>query len=698
MEWSEETHRFEKRPPMPPPLITVDVHLMNDVHKEFGIHCDERSGKRIDAIADTGCQTSTCGIDTLKTLKIPERYLIPTSHGIVGITDTRLQILGTLMLKITYMGKETKQMVYVSGNAVGLYLSEKALSDLGLIDRRFPNIENTTHLHAAVINATKNNDNQDDCKCIPREPAPDPPKQIPYPPTEENKKKLKEWLTTTFASSAFNTCTHQPLPEITGEPMKFHFKDTYEPHAVHTPIPIAYHIEDAVDADIDRDVRLGLLEKVPEGTPVEWCARMVVQIKKDGTPRRTIDFQELNKATKRETHFTPTPFSIVSTTPANTYKTVLDAWNGYHSLPLSEEAKAATTFITKRGRYRYLRAPQGFHASGDAYTHRFDNITKNIERVKRCVDDSLLWDVNISNSFWHTYEYLKHCSDNGIIFNLPKFQFAEPTCEFAGFEVTPTGYRPPKRILDAIRDFPTPISVTDMKSWFGLINQVSHYFAQAKAMAPFRELLSKNTKLFYWDEVLDKLFHESKSKIIEQIKDGVRTFEKNRVTCLATDWSKTGLGFTLSQKHCSCTGAVTPICGDGHWHLILAGSRFTKPPESRYAPIEGEALAVVWGLQQCKIFIIGCPKLIVAVDHKPLTKILNDRPLESIENPRLLRLKEKTLMYDYEIVHIQGKNNCGPDATSRYPTKSAAIHEDEDDICKELTRCAVAFANPSQIQ
>ena len=246
--------------------------------------------------------------------------------------------------------------------------------------------------------------------------------------------------------------------------------------------------------------------------------------------------------------------------------------------------------------------------------------------------------------------------------------------------------------MDAIRDFPTPTSITDVRSWFGLVNQVAHYFAQAETMAPFRELLSRKSKTFYWDENLNKLFNDSKTKIIDQIKDGVRTFEKKRITCLATDWSKAGLGYTLSQKHCSCS-AISPICGDGHWHLILAGSRFTKPAESRYVAIEGEALAVVYGLQQCKTFVMGCPKLILAVDHKPLTRILNDRPLETIENPRLLRLKEKTLMFDFNIMHVEGKKNCAPDAASRYPTKLAAVHDETDNTQEELTRCAVAFAN-----
>ena len=69
--------------------------------------------------------------------------------------------------------------------------------------------------------------------------------------------------------------------------------------------------------------------------------------------------------------------------------------------------------------------------------------------------------------------------------------FAEKECEFAGFELTPKGYRPPKRILDAILGFPVSKTPTDVKSWFGLVIQVAYAFAQSNTMAPFRELLSK---------------------------------------------------------------------------------------------------------------------------------------------------------------------------------------------------------------
>ena len=76
---------------------------------------------------------------------------------------------------------------------------------------------------------------------------------------------------------------------------------------------------------------------------------------------------------------------------------------------------------------------------------------------------------------------------------------------------------------------------------------------------------------------------------------------------------------------------------------MLTGRKFTTGAESRYAPVEGEALAVAWALGKSRHFTLGNDKLIVLVDHKPLLKILGDRELVDIKNPRILNLKQKKL-------------------------------------------------------
>ena len=80
------------------------------------------------------------------------------------------------------------------------------------------------------------------------------------------------------------------------------------------------------------------------------------------------------------------------------------------------------------------------------------------------------------------------------------------------------------------------------------------------------------------------------------------------------------------------------------------------------------------------MFVMGAPHLILVVDHKPLTSIFNDSELSSIDNSRVRNFKEKTLMYNYDIIYVPGKSKIMKisDITSRNPVKS----DDEDDTCE----------------
>ena len=80
---------------------------------------------------------------------------------------------------------------------------------------------------------------------------------------------------------------------------------------------------------------------------------------------------------------------------------------------------------------------------------------------------------------------------------------------------------------------------------------------------------------------------------------------------------------------------------------------------------------------------MGCNNLLVVVDHAPLVKILGNRRLDEITNPRLFRLKQRTLMWRFEIEYQPGKSNVVSDALSRYPNRyselaSLAMQSDRD--------------------
>ena len=302
----------------------------------------------------------------------------------------------------------------------------------------------------------------------------------------ENAWRNGYWTTTALARSTFANTNHFQRCLPPPPPIRLMVVPDARPVAHHTPIPVPVHWQEAVKAGLDMDVRLGVLEPVPIGTPVTWCHKMVICPKKSGKPRRTVDLQALNRHATRETHHTQSPFHQARKVPPHTRKSVFDAWNGYHSIPLDDRDKHLTTFITPWGRYRYLVAPQGYISSRDGYSRRFDEIVADFPQKTKCIDDTLMWSDDLKESFFQAVRWLDICGNNGIILNPEKFQFGKSTVEFAGFEITPTTVRPCARYLEAIQHFPTPQNITDVRIWFGLINQVSYTFASAESLQPFR--------------------------------------------------------------------------------------------------------------------------------------------------------------------------------------------------------------------
>ena len=135
-------------------------------------------------------------------------------------------------------------------------------------------------------------------------------------------------------------------------------------------------------------------------------------------------------------------------------------------------------------------------------------------------------------------------------------------------------------------------------------------------MLHFHESLKPGTP-FKWDSELNELFKESQPVIIEETEEGAHIFEKSKPTYLATDWSKTGIGFWFFQNHCHCP-STEPFCCRTVAKVTLVGNRFTHAAESRYAPLEGEALTVADALDKARFFVRSCSDLITKSAYGPM--------------------------------------------------------------------------------
>ena len=508
--------------------------------------------KQLDLFPDTGANICLMGPMQLDHLGLTKEDLTPCVKPIRVVGGTNIVTDGKLQARIQIGENVTDQTVFINFDADRFFLSRKACMALHLIPECFPfppqiPVKDRSRVGTSTVEGAMS---AESATTITRQGPHSRPARMAFDSTAANIPELKKFLLMQFAGSTFNK--NPPFPMLSTPHAKIHLKPNYIiPPPQYYPLPVADHWAPQVKASLDHDVEAGILIKVPFNEPTEWCSRMVCVKKKDGRPRRTVDFQKLNAQCVREPNTGESLFHTARRVPHHTWKSVVDAVDGYHSVAIDEESSKLTTFITPWGRYRYLRFPQGHCSAGDAFNGRIHEILKHIPRLVRIVDDVCLYDNTIEGHFWHTWDLLATCAAHGVVLNESKFQFCNQTVDFAGLSITPVGVHPSNRILTAIRDFPRPTDITKARAWFGLVNQVQWVYANGPTMDLFRDLVRPNSN-FHWDDQLERLFTEAKHRIIDQVREGVRSYDTQRRTCIQTDWSKEGLGYLLLQKYREC--------------------------------------------------------------------------------------------------------------------------------------------------
>ena len=332
--------------------------------------------------------------------------------------------------------------------------------------------------------------------------------------------------------------------------------------------------------------------------------------------RLVIDYTCLNKYVRRPIHTFPSTQEILSgIDPDSTVFAKLDATQGYHQVPLDEDSSKLTTFLFRSGRFRFLRAPMGLSCSSNEFCRRSHKIVKGLQGVRKLVDDILVQAPDLKTLQDHINKLLKRCKSNNFTLSRRKSEIGEAV-EFAGQIVSHNGVHPNTAYSQGIRDFPAPTMATELRSFLGMINQLSTYHPGiARHTGVLQALLKKNTA-FLWMDVHQAAFNKLKSDLLSAL--ALNHFNPSWRTRLITDASRLhGLGFVLMQHREDKTA------------VIQCGSRSLSPAEKNYSMLELELTAIVWVIKKCNFFLKGIEKFQVVTDHRPLIGIFA-KPMSQI--------------------------------------------------------------------
>ena len=392
----------------------------------------------------------------------------------------------------------------------------------------------------------------------------------------------------------------------------------------------------------------GVIRKITE--PTDWVSSMTISKKANGRLRICLDPKELNQAIKRCHHKSPTVEEITHQLHGAQYFSKMDAKNGYWSIRLDKESQLLTCFNSPFGRYVYERMAFGLVMSQDVFKHRMDQFLERCPGTIGIADDIIVFGKTEEEHDKNLHHLMQEAASYGLMFNSDKCAIKTDQIIFFGMVYDKHGVHPDPGKVESIKSMEPPTNKTEVQEFIGMVNYLAPFIPSlSDQTADLRNLL-KNDVPFVWNESYQKSFQNVKDQICTSAT--LQYFDTNKETVIQVDASLRGLGVVLLQEG----------------KPIAFASKALHDAETRYANIERELLAVVFGCERFHTFVYG-KQFVVESDHKPL-EMIQHKPLTAAP-PRLQRMLLRLQPYDMTIKYRPGKEITLADGLSRLPPKDA---------------------------
>jgi len=396
--------------------------------------------------------------------------------------------------------------------------------------------------------------------------------------------------------------------------------------------------------EIQRQVQ-ALLDKGYIRESLSPCSVPVLLVpKKDGSWRMCVDCRAINNITIRYRYPIPRLDDMLDELSGAIIFTKIDLRSGYHQIRMKLGDEWKTAFKTKFGLYEWLVMPFGLTNAPSTFMRLMNEVLRPFIGLFVVVyfDDILIYSKSMEEHLDHLRAVFDALRAANLFANIEKCMFCTQRVSFLGYVVTPQGIEVDSSKIDAIRAWPTPTTVTQIRSFLGLAGFYRRFVRDFSSIAaPLHELTKKDVP-FAWSDSQEVAFSTLKDKLTNspllQLPDFTKVFE------LECDASGIGLGAVLLQEG-------KPVA---YFSEKLSGASLN------YSTYDKELYALVRTLHTWQHYLWH-REFIIHSDHEALKHIRTQTNL----NRRHAKWVEFIESFPYIIKHKSGKENVIADALSR---------------------------------
>ena len=306
------------------------------------------------------------------------------------------------------------------------------------------------------------------------------------------------------------------LGKLQGFKAKIHVDPNAEPRFFR-PRSMPYAVRDKVEKELARLQEEGTIEAVEVS---DWAAPIVPVINSDkSTVRICGDFRvTVNPVSKLDSYPLPRVDDLFARLEGGQKFTKLDLSQAYQQLPLDEESKRYTVVNTHKGLFRYVRLPFGISSAPGIFQRVMDTLLQGIPGVVAYIDDILVTGPSDEEHLKALDETLSRLDKAGLRAQLKKCKFMMSSVDYLmmssvdylGYQINSQGLHPISEKIDAIKQAPSPQSVSELKSYLGLLTYYAKFMPNlSTALFPLYRLLKKDTP-WSWGHQEEQAFQHSK--------------------------------------------------------------------------------------------------------------------------------------------------------------------------------------------
>ena len=365
--------------------------------------------------------------------------------------------------------------------------------------------------------------------------------------------------------------------------------------------------------------------------------------KKDGTWRLCVDSRVINRITVRYRFPIPRIDDLLDQLSGAEIFSKLDLRNGYHQVRIRAGDEWKTAFKTGEGLYEWLVMPFGLSNAPSTFMRLMNEVMRPFASkfVVVYFDDILIYSRSLTEHQTHLRAVCAKLQAEKLFVNVGKCAFLRPSVSFLGFVLSAEGIAVDPRKTAAIRDWPTPKTPFEVRSFHGLAQFYRRFVKGFSSLAaPLTDLLKATT--FEWSAPADRAFQQIKLALTSAPVLRLPDFDK--LFDVATDASGLGIGAVLSQD----------------LHPISFFSEKLSEPKSRYSNYDRELYAVVQALKFWRHYLLH-REFTLYSDHEALRFLHSQKKLSA----RHGRWVETLQDYSFLLRHRPGRENRVADALSR---------------------------------